>query len=214
MCSFIISAAESKSLRILLSFAVGGLLGDVFLHLLPQAWSSDLSQSTNGNKIFAHKTQQPNHNDFTSIYMFVFDFFFRWTSIDAKRPMGAGWRAYIHNYRENLLRLCKCRRKQSTTEMCWNRQLFATEEWRKASRKQRWTGMRPKWFVRYRGCAKWMLSGGKISAREENTSTEQSCRLSQFDGEFHWQFYTWFGGGRIISRFISSRCFRHLCHFM
>lgn len=33
------SAAESKSLRILLSFAVGGLLGDVFLNLFPQAFS-------------------------------------------------------------------------------------------------------------------------------------------------------------------------------
>lgn len=44
-----ISAAESKSLRILLSFAVGGLLGDVFLNLLPQAWSSDLSRATNGD---------------------------------------------------------------------------------------------------------------------------------------------------------------------
>ncbi|XP_031618585.1 zinc transporter ZIP13 homolog isoform X2 [Contarinia nasturtii] len=38
--------AESKSLKVLLSFAVGGLLGDVFLHLLPEAWSSDLSQKT------------------------------------------------------------------------------------------------------------------------------------------------------------------------
>ncbi|XP_031618580.1 zinc transporter ZIP13 homolog isoform X1 [Contarinia nasturtii] len=40
--------AESKSLKVLLSFAVGGLLGDVFLHLLPEAWSSDLSQKTAG----------------------------------------------------------------------------------------------------------------------------------------------------------------------
>lgn len=38
-----VAAAESKSLKILLSFAVGGLLGDVFLHLLPEAWSSDIS---------------------------------------------------------------------------------------------------------------------------------------------------------------------------
>ncbi|XP_015911447.1 zinc transporter ZIP13 [Parasteatoda tepidariorum] len=29
----------SKFLRLLLSFAVGGLLGDVFLHLLPEAWN-------------------------------------------------------------------------------------------------------------------------------------------------------------------------------
>ena len=28
----------SQRLQILLSFAVGGLLGDVFLHLLPEAW--------------------------------------------------------------------------------------------------------------------------------------------------------------------------------
>lgn len=30
--------AAAKTLRLLLSFAVGGLLGDVFLHLLPEAW--------------------------------------------------------------------------------------------------------------------------------------------------------------------------------
>ena len=33
-----ISAAAAK-LKLLLSFAVGGLLGDVFLHLLPEAWA-------------------------------------------------------------------------------------------------------------------------------------------------------------------------------
>ncbi|XP_053682601.1 zinc transporter ZIP13 homolog [Sabethes cyaneus] len=37
--------AESKTLKVLLSFAVGGLLGDVFLHLLPEAWSSDANGS-------------------------------------------------------------------------------------------------------------------------------------------------------------------------
>lgn len=36
-------ASDSKSLKIMLSFAVGGLLGDVFLHLLPEAWNSDAS---------------------------------------------------------------------------------------------------------------------------------------------------------------------------
>ncbi|XP_011505595.1 PREDICTED: zinc transporter ZIP13 isoform X2 [Ceratosolen solmsi marchali] len=30
----------AKTLKILLSFAVGGLLGDVFLHLLPEAWAN------------------------------------------------------------------------------------------------------------------------------------------------------------------------------
>lgn len=39
--------AESKSLKVLLSFAVGGLLGDVFLHLLPEAWSNDIVNSEN-----------------------------------------------------------------------------------------------------------------------------------------------------------------------
>ncbi|XP_067143042.1 zinc transporter ZIP13 isoform X1 [Centruroides vittatus] len=32
-------ARGTKTLRLLLSFAVGGLLGDVFLHLLPEAWN-------------------------------------------------------------------------------------------------------------------------------------------------------------------------------
>lgn len=31
-----------------MSFAVGGLLGDVFLHLLPEAWSGDTESATNG----------------------------------------------------------------------------------------------------------------------------------------------------------------------
>lgn len=35
-------------MKILLSFAVGGLLGDVFLHLLPEAWSHDLESSKDG----------------------------------------------------------------------------------------------------------------------------------------------------------------------
>lgn len=32
----------------LLSFAVGGLLGDVFLHLLPEAWSHDIQSAKDG----------------------------------------------------------------------------------------------------------------------------------------------------------------------
>lgn len=39
---FIFTAADSKFLKTLLSFAVGGLLGDVFLHLLPEAWEYDM----------------------------------------------------------------------------------------------------------------------------------------------------------------------------
>lgn len=30
--------AGSKHLRLLLSFSVGGMLGDVFLHVLPEVW--------------------------------------------------------------------------------------------------------------------------------------------------------------------------------
>ncbi|XP_013117085.2 zinc transporter ZIP13 homolog [Stomoxys calcitrans] len=40
---------ESKFLKVLLSFAVGGLLGDVFLHLLPEAWESDNDLSSSGH---------------------------------------------------------------------------------------------------------------------------------------------------------------------
>lgn len=168
--SFIITAADSKSLRILLSFAVGGLLGDVFLHLLPQAWSSEVSQSTNGNCMHMHMNSIHHIvNNKTKLTICVHS---RWPSIDAKRPMGAGRRAYIHNHRKSLFRLCKCRRKQSTAEMCWNCQLFVTEKWWKAARKQGWISVRPKRLMWYRGCSKRLLFGWKINAREENTSTE------------------------------------------
>lgn len=39
--------AEYKSLKVLLSFAVGGLLGDVFLHMLPEAWAHDVGNPDN-----------------------------------------------------------------------------------------------------------------------------------------------------------------------
>lgn len=41
--------SESKFLKVLLSFAVGGLLGDVFLHLLPEAWESDAPTGSGGH---------------------------------------------------------------------------------------------------------------------------------------------------------------------
>lgn len=43
--------AGARTLKVLLSFAVGGLLGDVFLHLLPEAWASHqkLGGSTNAS---------------------------------------------------------------------------------------------------------------------------------------------------------------------
>ena len=43
------NGAGAKTLKVLLSFAVGGLLGDVFLHLLPEAWASRQKLATVGN---------------------------------------------------------------------------------------------------------------------------------------------------------------------
>ncbi|XP_072935754.1 zinc transporter ZIP13 homolog [Epargyreus clarus] len=43
--------AGAATLRILLSFAVGGLLGDVFLHLLPEAWQHDLASTKEGEHV-------------------------------------------------------------------------------------------------------------------------------------------------------------------
>ncbi|XP_031785149.1 zinc transporter ZIP13 isoform X2 [Nasonia vitripennis] len=40
------STDSAKTLKILLSFAVGGLLGDVFLHLLPEAWENHAAANT------------------------------------------------------------------------------------------------------------------------------------------------------------------------
>lgn len=45
--------AGARTLRVLLSFAVGGLLGDVFLHLLPEAWGNPYS-TTVGKQIFQY----------------------------------------------------------------------------------------------------------------------------------------------------------------
>ncbi|KAL2738210.1 zinc transporter ZIP13 [Vespula maculifrons] len=44
------NGASAGTLKMLLSFAVGGLLGDVFLHLLPEAWENDsLKRAENSN---------------------------------------------------------------------------------------------------------------------------------------------------------------------
>ncbi|CAH0401577.1 unnamed protein product [Chilo suppressalis] len=43
--------AGAGTLRVLLSFAVGGLLGDVFLHLLPEAWAHDLASRKEGEHV-------------------------------------------------------------------------------------------------------------------------------------------------------------------
>lgn len=47
--SVFVFPAGAATLRILLSFAVGGLLGDVFLHLLPEAWQHDLAATKGMN---------------------------------------------------------------------------------------------------------------------------------------------------------------------
>ncbi|XP_068237746.1 zinc transporter ZIP13 homolog [Palaemon carinicauda] len=47
------SSVESRNLlQLLLSFAVGGLLGDVFLHLLPEAWSLALEAGAEPHEAF------------------------------------------------------------------------------------------------------------------------------------------------------------------
>ncbi|RXM34401.1 Zinc transporter ZIP13 [Acipenser ruthenus] len=49
--------AGSQKLKQLLSFAIGGLLGDVFLHLLPEAWAYSCSSSgTDSQSHQQHKT--------------------------------------------------------------------------------------------------------------------------------------------------------------
>ncbi|KAG7167360.1 Zinc transporter ZIP13-like 1 [Homarus americanus] len=50
--TFIPSSGGRNLLQLLLSFAVGGLLGDVFLHLLPEAWSMALEGGADTHEAF------------------------------------------------------------------------------------------------------------------------------------------------------------------
>lgn len=123
--NLIFPAAESKSLKVLLSFAVGGLLGDVFLHLLPEAWSSDAGANEGNGTVHDKKTQLKMAD-----IKFVLSFRYR-SSITAQRLMGIGRHPYLHNCGENILRLCEPGRKQSTTEMRKHCQLLdAKRQWR------------------------------------------------------------------------------------
>jgi len=45
---------DGKQLKRLLNFAVGSLLGDVFLHLLPEAWNEARGKNTSGCTTFKH----------------------------------------------------------------------------------------------------------------------------------------------------------------
>ena len=67
MLFLIILSAAAGTLKILLSFAVGGLLGDVFLHLLPEAWAS---KALNRGKSFL------NYSAIAEKYHFYFNMFF------------------------------------------------------------------------------------------------------------------------------------------
>lgn len=49
------SEEGSHRMKQLLSFAIGGLLGNVFLHLLPEAWAYSCSASTEGEQGFQQK---------------------------------------------------------------------------------------------------------------------------------------------------------------
>jgi hypothetical protein len=53
---FFVLAAGARSLRVLLSFAVGCLLGDVFLHLLPEVWMEQ-QETPAGESILAVEEQ-------------------------------------------------------------------------------------------------------------------------------------------------------------
>lgn len=52
------SEAGARRLKQLLSFALGGLLGNVFLHLLPEAWAYTCSASTGGEGQSLQQQQQ------------------------------------------------------------------------------------------------------------------------------------------------------------
>ncbi|XP_060032454.1 zinc transporter ZIP13 isoform X2 [Erinaceus europaeus] len=52
------SEAGARHLKQLLSFALGGLLGNVFLHLLPEAWAYTCSASPGGEGQSLHQQQQ------------------------------------------------------------------------------------------------------------------------------------------------------------
>ncbi|XP_006157876.1 zinc transporter ZIP13 isoform X2 [Tupaia chinensis] len=52
------SEAGARRLKQLLSFALGGLLGNVFLHLLPEAWAYTCSASSGGERQTLQQQQQ------------------------------------------------------------------------------------------------------------------------------------------------------------
>lgn len=52
------SEAGARRLKLLLSFALGGLLGNVFLHLLPEAWAYTCSSSLGGERQSLQQQQQ------------------------------------------------------------------------------------------------------------------------------------------------------------
>lgn len=54
---FLVLAAGARSLRVLLSFAVGCLLGDVFLHLLPEVWM-EKQENPVGESVLAAEEQR------------------------------------------------------------------------------------------------------------------------------------------------------------
>ncbi|EDW39322.1 GL13475 [Drosophila persimilis] len=79
--------AESKFLRVLLSFAVGGLLGDVFLHLLPEAWEGD-HQSSSGELGDSHPSLRSGLWVLAGILIFtiVEKIFSGYTNADEENP--------------------------------------------------------------------------------------------------------------------------------
>ncbi|XP_058811844.1 zinc transporter ZIP13 homolog [Topomyia yanbarensis] len=80
--------AESKTLKVLLSFAVGGLLGDVFLHLLPEAWSSDVVTAGQSESAHEHPSMRSGLWVLSGVLIFtiVEKIFSGYTSADENNP--------------------------------------------------------------------------------------------------------------------------------
>ena len=76
---FKIIPTSPRSLKVLLSFASGALLGDVFLHLIPHALSSSLNSHSHSHS-FSHTHEHSNSNNIVSNfgYQLICGFFIFW----------------------------------------------------------------------------------------------------------------------------------------
>lgn len=66
-----LSSAGCQNLKKLLSFAIGGLLGDVFLHLLPEAWAHPSSNCKKKILFFFYLKKGSGHFYSSSCFVFL-----------------------------------------------------------------------------------------------------------------------------------------------